>query len=181
MRRGAKAVNFGVIYGQSPFGLAKQLGIEQAEAAQFIDAYFDRYRGRRGISDRRYWKSACETGYVSTILGRRRAIRGIRRGAARQRNLPERTAINTVIQGSAADLIKLAMINIHRRLAAGKTCRRRCCCKFTTNWSSKSPPTSSITLAQLVADEMSGVMKLNVPLKVDLKSGDNWADCQEWN
>ena len=115
MRRGAKAVNFGVIYGQSPFGLAKQLDIEQSEAAQYINAYFDRYQGVEqfllGILEE------CQrSGYVSTILGRRRAIRGIRSASGRQRNLPERTAINTVIQGSAADLIKLAMIHIFRRL-----------------------------------------------------------------
>ena len=179
MRRSAKAVNFGVIYGQSPFGLAKQLDIDQAQAAAFIDAYFDRYRGVEeflaGILE-----ECPKTGYVSTILGRRRAIRGIRRGASRQRNLPERTAINTVIQGSAADLIKLAMINIHRRLREEKSSARMLL-QIHDELVFEVPPGELNHVAQLVADEMSGVMKLTVPLKVDLKSGDNWADCQAWN
>jgi DNA polymerase-1 len=121
MRRKAKAVNFGVIYGQSPFGLAKTLRIEQDEAAQFIDAYFARYSGVEAFMTQTL--DFCERqGYVSTILGRRRSIRGVRPAslragtAGRQKNLAERTAINTVIQGSAADLIKKAMLGVHRRL-----------------------------------------------------------------
>jgi DNA polymerase I len=109
MRRKAKAVNFGVIYGQSAFGLAKSLGIDKKEAAQFIEAYFARYPG----VDQFMLKTLAECrrrGYVNTILGRRRAVQGVRElsslGDSRQRNLPERIAVNTVIQGSAADLIK---------------------------------------------------------------------------
>ena len=99
---------------------------------------------------------------------------------SRQRNLPERTAINTVIQGSAADLIKLAMIHIHHRLR-----RERLASKMLLQIHDELvfevPPDELDAMAALVREEMSGVMKLNVPLKVDLKSGDNWADCQEWN
>jgi DNA polymerase I len=179
MRRSAKAVNFGVIYGQSPFGLAKQLGIEQSEAARFIEAYFDRYRGVE-----EFLASVLEecprTGYVNTILGRRRAIRGIRRGTSRQRNLPERTAINTVIQGSAADLIKLAMIHIHRGMRAQKLAARMLL-QIHDELVFEVPPDELGALATLVRREMSHVMPLRVPLKVDLKSGDNWADCQQWN
>jgi DNA polymerase-1 len=178
MRRSAKAVNFGVIYGQSPFGLARQLNIEKAAAAEFIDAYFDRYRGVEEFLTR-ILEECPKTGYVSTILGRRRAIRGIRRGASRQRNLPERTAINTVIQGSAADLIKLAMINIHRRLRNEKSSARMLL-QIHDELVFEVPPDELNPLARLVADEMSGVMELAVPLKVDLKSGDNWADCEAW-
>ncbi len=178
MRRGAKAVNFGVIYGQSPFGLAKQLDIEQDEAAQFIDAYFARYRGVDEFLER-ILEECPKTGYVSTILGRRRAIRGIRRGAPRQRNLPERTAINTVIQGSAADLIKLAMIHIHRRLRSEKLAAKMLL-QIHDELVFEVPPGELDYVAKLVADEMSGVLPLTVPLKVDLKSGDNWADCQAW-
>jgi len=178
MRRSAKAVNFGVIYGQSPFGLARQLNIEQAAAAEFIDAYFDRYRGVEEFLTR-ILEECPKTGYVSTILGRRRAIRGIRRGASRQRNLPERTAINTVIQGSAADLIKLAMINIHRRLRNEKSSARMLL-QIHDELVFEVPSAQLDPLARIVADEMSGVMKLAVPLKVDLKSGDNWADCEKW-
>ena len=145
-RRSAKAVNFGVIYGQSPFGLAKGLGISQEEAAAFIDGYFATYRGVADFMLRTL--DQCQRqGYVSTILGRRRAIQGVRpvdpsmfgtiQYSRRPLTLPERTAVNTVIQGSAADLIKLAMIAIHRRLRE-EPWTRRCCCKFTTSWCSKS-------------------------------------------
>ncbi|MBI3837427.1 MAG: DNA polymerase I [Planctomycetia bacterium] len=178
MRHGAKAVNFGVIYGQSPFGLAKQLDIEQAEAAKFIDAYFERYSGVEKFLAQ-ILEECPRTGYVSTILGRRRAIHGIRRDAPRQRNLPERTAINTVIQGSAADLIKLAMINIHRRLRREKS-PARMLLQIHDELLFEVPSGELDQVARLVADEMSHVMNLNVPLKVDLKSGDNWADCQAW-
>ncbi|MEE8450872.1 MAG: DNA polymerase I, partial [Thermoguttaceae bacterium] len=111
MRRDAKAVNFGVIYGQSAFGLAKSLGIEQDAAAQFIDSYFEGYPGIGAFLDEVLAKCR-KNGYVSTILGRRRAISGVRDETARSRagrqtNLAERTAVNTVIQGSAADLIKV--------------------------------------------------------------------------
>jgi DNA polymerase-1 len=119
MRRTAKAVNFGIIYGQSPFGLSKTLGIDQQAAAQFIEAYFHRYPGVLVFMER-LLADCSQSGYVKTILGRRREVRGVRppaqRSASRQRTLPERTAINSVIQGSAADLIKVAMIHVQGRL-----------------------------------------------------------------
>ncbi len=176
MRRSAKAVNFGVIYGQSPFGLAKSLNIDKSDAAEFIDAYFKRYPG----VDRFLTQilEACpKTGYVSTILGRRRAIRGIRRVTSRQRNLPERTAINTVIQGSAADLIKLAMINTYRRLRREHRTARMLL-QIHDELVFEVPPDELEPVSRLVVEEMSSVMELAVPLKVDLKMGDNWADCQ---
>ncbi len=127
MRRKAKAVNFGIIYGQSSFGLAKSLDISQDEAAAFIDAYFARYSGVGDFFSETL--AQCNRlGYVSTMLGRRRAIQGVRMAdpfqegpqlwSRRPLNLPERTAVNTVIQGSAADMIKLAMIAIARQLRA---------------------------------------------------------------
>ncbi len=178
MRRQAKAVNFGVIYGQSPFGLSKQLGIEQKEAAEFIDAYFGGYPGIERFLEKTL-ADCHRNGYVSTILGRRRAIRGIRTGAGRQRNLAERTAINTVIQGSAADLIKEAMIAIYRRL------RRECSparmlLQIHDELIFEVPAEHRDTLAALVAEEMTGVRQLKVPLKVDLKAGPNWADAHPW-
>src|SRR5690606_35865003 len=127
MRRGAKAVNFGIIYGQSPFGLAKSLGISKEEAARFISEYFARYPGA-GEFMYRTLEECRRGGYVTTLLGRRRAIAGVRpptdggggllegRPAPLQMNLPERTAVNTVIQGTAADLIKLAMLAVYRRM-----------------------------------------------------------------
>ncbi|MCE5268736.1 MAG: DNA polymerase I, partial [Planctomycetaceae bacterium] len=106
MRQAAKAVNFGVIYGQGAFGLARSLGIPQDAAAKFINSYFEGYPGIEEFLCK-VLAECRRTGYAKTILGRRRAISGVREGAGRQRNLAERTAVNTVIQGSAADLIKL--------------------------------------------------------------------------
>jgi len=173
MRRQAKAVNFGVIYGQSAFGLAKQLGIEREAAAQFIDAYFEGYPGIEKFLEK-VLAECRRTGYVKTILGRRRAIRGVRAGAGRQRNLAERTAINTVIQGSAADVIKRAMIAIHRRLRRDRASGRMLL-QIHDELIFEVPMDRLASLAQLVREEMSGAQPLNVHLKVDLKAGPNWA------
>jgi len=173
MRRAAKAVNFGVIYGQGAFGLARALGISQDAAARFIDSYFEGYPGIENFLARTLAECR-KIGYVETILGRRRAISGIREGAGRQRNLPERTAVNTVIQGSAADLIKQAMVAIHRRLR-----RERQSAKMLLQIHDElifEVPTDQIhALATLVSEEMVGAGALNVPLKVDIKAGPNWA------
>jgi DNA polymerase-1 len=173
MRRGAKAVNFGVIYGQSPFGLAKQLDIDQTEAARYINAYFDRYRGVEEFL-LKILEECQQIGYVSTILGRRRAISGIRSASGRQRNLPERTAINTVIQGSAADLIKLAMIGIHRRMA-NEGLASRLLLQIHDELVFEVPSAEIEILSRLVSEEMSGAHRLAVPLQVDIKIGKDWA------
>jgi DNA polymerase I len=177
MRRAAKAVNFGVIYGQSPFGLARALGIDQADAAKFIDSYFEGYPGIEEFLSR-VLAECREKGYVKTILGRRRAISGVRAGAGRNRNLVERTAINTVIQGSAADLMKLAMVSIHRRL-----CRERSPARMLLQIHDELifevPADQLHPLVELVSEEMVGVHPLNVPLKVDVKAGPNWAAAEE--
>lgn len=178
MRRAAKAVNFGIVYGQSPYGLAAALGIEQDQAAAFIDAYFARYPGVEKFLEQTL-ANCRETGYVKTILGRRRGIRGIRPSAGRQRNLPERTAVNTVIQGSAADLIKLAMIQIHRRLQRERH-PARMLLQIHDELIFEVPADRLDDLAALAAEEMAAAAPLTVPLKVDLKSGDNWADCEPW-
>ncbi|HEX3655814.1 MAG TPA: DNA polymerase I [Pirellulales bacterium] len=179
MRRAAKAVNFGIIYGQSAFGLAKSLGIEQEQAAAFIDAYFQRYPGVEQFLAK-ILEDCLANGYVSTVLGRRRAIRGIRPGAGRQRNLPERTAINTVIQGSAADLIKQAMIAIHRRLRR-EGLPAKMLLQIHDELVFEAPAEQIDALAQLVVHEMTSVMPLRVPLKVDVKTGQSWADTEAWN
>ncbi|HWA99620.1 MAG TPA: DNA polymerase I [Pirellulales bacterium] len=174
MRRAAKAVNFGIIYGQSAFGLARALDIEQEEAAKFIDAYFQRYPGV-GEFFAKLLEDARHRGYVTTVSGRRRAIRGIRPGAPRQRNLSERTAINTVIQGSAADLIKHAMINIYRRMNHEQV-RSRMLLQIHDELMFETPADELEKMSALVREEMSGVMQLCVPLKVDVKNGRNWAE-----
>ena len=182
MRRRAKAVNFGVVYGQTPFGLAKALGIEKQEAADFIDAYFDRYPGVDEFVAETLDRCR-ENGYVSTILGRRRTVEGVRsrsrRGESRFRNLPERIAVNTVIQGSAADLIKTAMIQIHRRLKR-ETLTARMLLQIHDELVFEVPSDQITPLANLVTQEMTSAAQLTVPLQVDVKHGANWADCQPW-
>jgi DNA polymerase I len=180
MRRTAKTVNFGVIYGQSPFGLAKTLGIEQADAAEFIDRYFAGYPG----VDRFLLETlvhARRDGYVSTILGRRRPVSGVRDPAwlrdKRQRNLPERIAINTVIQGSAADIIKRAMINVHRRLAREQL-QAKLLLQIHDELVFEFPPHERDRLEALVTQEMAAAAELAVPLRVDVHVGQNWAECE---
>ncbi|HVX13689.1 MAG TPA: DNA polymerase I [Pirellulales bacterium] len=176
MRRTAKAVNFGVIYGQSPFGLAKALGIEQDVAATFISNYFDRHRGVEEFL-RQILVECREKGYVNTILGRRRAIRGVRPDPGRQRNLSERTAINTVIQGSAADLIKLAMIAVHRRMSR-EGVHSKLLLQIHDELVFEVAPDEVERMKELVVAEMAGVRQLAVPLKVDVAVGRNWAEAE---
>jgi DNA polymerase-1 len=176
MRRQAKTVNFGVIYGQSAAGLARRLGIERAAAAEFIDGYFRRYPGIEQFLIS-VLAECRRRGYVKTILGRRRAIRGVRENAGRSRNLPERTAVNTVIQGSAADLIKQAMIAIHRRLRR-EGLAARMLLQIHDELIFEVPAEELVRLALLVREEMAGAAALRVPLKVDLKAGPNWADAK---
>ncbi|HTI50488.1 MAG TPA: DNA polymerase, partial [Planctomycetaceae bacterium] len=177
MRRVAKAVNFGVIYGQSPFGLAANLGISQAQAAEFIDSYFARYSGVDRYLDE-LLRECARSGYATTILGRRRVIEGIRTPPPRnrQRNLPERTAINTVIQGSAADLIKQAMIHVYRRLE-GEQHPARLLLQIHDELVLECPADRVADLANLLREEMERALQLSVPLKVDLSTGPNWLDC----
>lgn len=190
MRRGAKAVNFGIIYGQSPFGLAKSLGISKEEAARFISEYFARYPGV-GEFMYRTLEECRRDGYVKTLLGRRRAIAGVRpptdvgggllegRTAPLQMNLPERTAVNTVIQGTAADLIKLAMLAVYRRMKR-EGLRAKMILQIHDELVFDCPDDELQTLGKLVVEEMSQVSSLAVPLKVDVKSGINWAACEAW-
>lgn len=186
MRRSAKAVNFGVIYGQSPFGLAKGLGISQEDAARFIDEYFATYRGVTEFMVRTL-DECRRTGHVTTILGRRRAIQGVRpvdqlslltdTPSRRPLALPERTAVNTVIQGSAADVIKLAMIAVSRRLRSEKL-DARMILQIHDELVFEVAPSDVDCLAALLRDEMQSVFPLRVPLKIDVKWGDNWADAE---
>lgn len=174
MRRVAKTVNFGVIYGLSPFGLAGRLGIKQAEAAAFIEAYFREYEGvDRFITAT--LESAQAAGRVETILGRRRPIAGIKATTGRNRNLAERLAVNTVIQGSAADLIKRAMILVDRRLRA-EGLASRMILQIHDELVFEGPAEETAALAKLVREEMTGALALSVPLKVDLAAGPNWLD-----
>ncbi|MBL8794015.1 MAG: DNA polymerase I, partial [Planctomycetia bacterium] len=174
-RRMAKTVNFGVIYGMSAHGLAERLEIPRDQAGQFIDAYFGRYPKVLGYQTELLEKCR-KSGFVTTILGRRRAITGIRADSSyQQRNQPEREAINMEIQGSAADLMKLAMLNIYRRLLHEKL-QTRMLLTVHDELVFESPPDELKAAAKLVEEEMTGAMKLDVPLKVDVGAGPNWLD-----
>jgi len=173
-RRMAKAVNFGVIYGQSPFGLAATLGIEKEIAAKFIQDYFVKYAGVNRFIHQTLTECQ-ETGFAKTILGRRRQIEGIRSQRGPNLNMPERTAVNTVIQGSAADLIKLAMIHVQARLKH-EGLAARMLLQIHDELVFESSPEDLESLVQLVRHEMEHAMSLSVPLIVDIAVGDNWLD-----
>jgi DNA polymerase-1 len=173
-RRMAKTVNFGVIYGLSPFGLSARLGITQAEATAFIDAYFTKYAG---VSDfiRRTLEHAQAQGRVETILGRRRAINGIKDPSSRSLNLAARTAVNTVIQGSAADLIKKAMIIVDGRLREGNL-QARMLLQIHDELVFEAPDSELDALAGIVEHGMTTALPFDVPIKVDIATGPNWLD-----
>ncbi len=181
MRRNAKAINFGIIYGQSPFGLAKALSISKEDAAQFIDAYFAKYPGVQSFMTQTLVQCRNE-GYVETIAGRKRWIRGVRDfeklDANRRKILiePERMAVNTVIQGSAADMIKMAMISLYRELQ-NRSLRARLLLQIHDELVFEVHPDDLFTLSDLVIDQMENVVPLRVPVKVEAKSGPNWDAC----
>jgi DNA polymerase-1 len=176
MRRVAKAVNFGVIYGQTPYGLSAALGIPQADAAAFIEDYFTRYAGvARFINDT--LAECARTGHATTILGRRREIVGIREDHSGNLNLPERTAVNTVLQGSAADLIKRAMINVHRRLRETSS-PARMLLQIHDELVFECPAEGVPDLMALARTEMETALHLDVPIVVDVSLGENWLDTE---
>jgi DNA polymerase-1 len=173
-RRAAKAINFGIIYGLSPFGLAQQLGIDQKEAARFIAAYFARYPAVKQYLDG-CLAEVRRTGFTTTLFGRRRPIPEITSPVVNLRGLAERTALNTPLQGTAADLIKLAMIAIPRQLAA-QGFRARMILQVHDELLFEAPASELDRLRPLVRDAMEDVHALRVPLVVDLKAGPNWRD-----
>jgi DNA polymerase I len=173
-RRAAKAINFGIIYGLSPFGLAQQLGIEQKEAAQFINAYFTRYRGVKEYLDNVLTETR-KTGVAKTLFGRIRPITEITSPQVQLRNFAERTALNSPLQGTAADLIKMAMINIDRRLAEEKF-EAKMILQVHDELLFEAPAKESSKLQKLVKEEMEGVFKLAVPIVVEIGVGPNWRD-----
>jgi DNA polymerase-1 len=180
MRRIAKMVNFGIIYGMSDYGLAQRLEMPRDEAAAFIDAYFKRYPKVLDYQTR-LLSNCRKTGYVTTIMGRRRAISGIRpRTTYQQRNQPEREAINMEIQGSAADLMKLAMLRTYRRLRLGRH-QARMLLTVHDELVFELPPQELKEVAKLVEEEMTTALKLEVPLKVDIAAGRNWLEVEEVN
>ena len=172
-RRVAKVINFGVIYGLSPFGLSQQLGIETKEAAKFIAAYFERYSGVKAFLDKQI-ADVRSCGFAKNIFGRVRPIPEITSPQPNIRNFAERTAMNTPMQGAAADLIKLAMIELDCRLA--EKFESRMILQVHDELLFDAPETEIPLLTKLVKEVMEGVYKLNVPLVVETKVGPNWRD-----
>jgi DNA polymerase-1 len=173
-RRVAKTVNFGVIYGLSAFGLAGRLDIPQKDAAAFIDAYFRDYAGVDTFITS-VLEEARKTGRVQTMLGRRRPIMGIKSTTGRNRNQAERLAVNTVIQGSAADLIKRAMILVDHGIRMQRL-KARMLLQIHDELVFEAPDQEIPALAALVREGMTTALDLSVPLKVDLSAGKNWLD-----
>ncbi|MGE5588971.1 MAG: DNA polymerase I [Clostridia bacterium] len=174
MRSRAKAVNFGIVYGISDFGLAKGLGISRKEAALFIAAYFSHYRGVKKYLDE-VVEAARRDGYVTTLLNRRRYLPDLNSKNVPARKFAERTAMNTPIQGTAADIIKLAMVTVHRELK-----RRGLTSKMVLQVHDELvfevPESELDEVAALAKGTMEEAVSLDVPLKVDLKAGPNWLD-----
>jgi DNA polymerase-1 len=173
-RRVAKVINFGVIYGLSAFGLAQQLDIDQKEAAKFIAKYFERYRGVKDFLDRQIAETR-KTGVTKTLFGRIRQIPEINSPQLNLRNFAERTAMNTPMQGAAADLIKLAMIELDRRLPE-ENFKSRMILQVHDELLFEGPEKEIPRLTKLVKEVMEGVHKLSVPVVAETKVGRNWRD-----
>jgi DNA polymerase-1 len=173
-RERAKAVNFGIIYGSSAFGLASQLGIAAAEAQETIDAYFDRYRGVRRFIDETV-RRAKKQGYVTTLLGRRRYLPDLNSRNRTLRQAAERMATNTVIQGTAADLIKKAMVEVDEALGAGRY-EARMILQVHDELVFEVPEAEVESLGELARSRMQEVFQLKVPLVVEVDVGRNWRE-----
>lgn len=173
-RRKAKAINFGILYGMSPFGLSRELGIGGKEAKEYIEQYFHRYPGVRDyIEDIK--ASARKNGYVLTIMGRRRFLRDIDSRNRVLREAAERMAVNTPIQGSAADLIKLAMIRADREFRARRM-RARLILQVHDELIVEAPGAEAGEAERILTGAMEGAAELNVPLTVSVSRGANWGE-----
>jgi DNA polymerase-1 len=173
-RNNAKAVNFGIVYGISSFGLAANLGISRKEADLYIKSYFERYAGVKRFIDETIAKTR-ETGVARTLFGRERPIPDMNSRNSNARGFAERTAVNSPIQGTAADLIKLAMVRIDRMLDGGQA---RMLLQVHDELVLEAPPEESARLSEAVKREMEEVCELAVPLVVDVGTGKNWRDAK---
>ncbi len=176
MRRRAKTVNFGIVYGISDFGLSEQLGISRREAHSFIEGYYKSYPGIKSYMDS-VVASCEEKGYVSTLCGRRREIPEIKDKNRNVREFGKRAAMNAPIQGSAADLIKIAMINISGKLKEGGY-RSKMILQVHDELIFDVPGDELEAVKKIVTDEMTTAMKLDVPLTVECSAGSNWFEAK---
>ncbi len=176
MRRNAKAVNFGIVYGQTPFGLAASLGIERKEAEEYIKTYFELHAGVRKFIQETI-AEVRKTGFAVTLFGRKRPIPDMHSKNPNARSFAERTAVNTPLQGTAADLIKLAMIRIDAILDRERL-ETKMLLQVHDELLFEAPPSEVEKVSQIVKHEMESVRKLDVPLVVDVGIGDNWRDAK---
>ena len=173
MRRQAKAVNFGVVYGISAFGLARNLGIPNAEAARFIEAYFRQYPGVQRWIDGTI-EQARRDGYVTTLLNRRRYVEGLDSSNQSARRAAERIAVNTPVQGSAADIIKLAMVRLDEVIREWE--ETHLLLQVHDELVVEAPAAKAGEAAATMREVMENAIVLDVPLKVDVGIGGNWAE-----
>ena len=176
MRDKAKVVNFGIIYGMSDFGLSKSLKIKKTEAAKYIDKYFTKHAGVKKFIDE-VIAQAKKDGFVCTLLGRKRPLPDINSPNMGLRNFAERTAINTPVQGTAADIIKVAMINIHNQLIVRKL-KAKMLLQVHDELVFEVPDEEVTEVRKLVEHEMVNAVKLDVPVKVHIGAGNSWAEAK---
>jgi DNA polymerase-1 len=174
MRRVAKTVNFGVIYGMSDYGLEQATSFSREEAAQFISAYFEKYPKVKDYIEATK-SQAREIGYVQTVMGRRRYIPEINSPNRQIREAAERMAINMPVQGTSADIIKIAMVNLHREMAK-RNLQSKMTLQVHDELVFEVPPEEIDLMKELVSEIMPQALKLSVPLKIDIKLGKNWAE-----
>jgi len=176
MREVAKRINFGIVYGLSAYGLSRDLNIPVDEAQHFIDAYFLRYPGVKAYIEQQI-KKVEETGFVTTILERRRYLPEINNKNQAIRQLAQRQAVNTPIQGSASDLIKLAMVHIQRQIIERKL-KTKMLIQIHDELVFEIPPDELRESGDLIKDKMENVLKLDVPIRASVKKGKNWLDME---
>ena len=176
MRRNAKAVNFGIIYGLSEFGLSRDTGLTLEESREFINAYFSLYHGVKKYRDT-VIEEAKACGYVQTLFNRKRSVPDIRSEDKKRRNLAERIAVNTIIQGTAADLIKVAMNNIHAKLKKGEY-GAKMILQIHDELLFEVKENKLASTRSMIQEEMSHAVTLNVPVKINIKTGKNWMETE---
>ena len=172
LRRNAKAINFGLIYGISAFGLGKQLGITRNLAAEYMALYFEKYPGVKEYMESTT-EAASQNGYVETLFGRRLYLRDINASNAVRRQASERVAINAPVQGTAADIMKIAMIKMHRSIQE-KQVEAKLILQVHDELILDTPKQEIDDVIKLISSSMMGAADLDVPLEIDVGIGDNW-------
>lgn len=174
LRSRAKAVNFGIVYGISAYSLSQDIGVWPSEAKVYMDAYMEKYHGVRDYM-KRIVEQAREQGYVTTLYGRRRYLPELKSSNFNMRSFGERVALNMPIQGTAADIIKLAMVNVHRRLEK-EDLRAKLILQVHDELIVECPENEREAVSAILREEMEQVAALRVPLVAEANSGKSWAE-----